>query len=103
MSHTDLALHASQPATDTRKRRQLGVCCWTIEKSRWKGKPKPVALILGAGNGNTKRSWSVCVTRHASLSQSAIMAAPNYEEAAAIATEFLSSASLVNAGPSRAD
>ena len=51
-------------------------------------------LIFRTGNGSAKRSW-VSVSSRVTIShfQSAIMAAPNYEEAAAIATEFISSAS----------
>ena len=54
------------------------------------------AGCVNLGGGKWEHEEVVCerlVTRHASLPQSAAMAAPNYEEAAAIATEFVSSAS----------
>lgn len=51
-------------------------------------------LIFRTGNGSAKRSWASVPSRvTTSLPQSAIMAAPNFEEAAAIATEFISSVS----------
>lgn len=53
-------------------------------------------LIFRTGNGSAKRSWASVpsrVTVSLPQSQSAIMAAPNFEEAAAIATEFISSVS----------